>query len=415
MAVQTPPPIDPVPTPPIQRGDRATFSSRVDAFILWLVAAVAQFRAVALNVAANATEALGFANAAATSASDALGYRGTTLTYRNEAQQARTDAQTFAQNASTSATDAATSATAAANSATALTATSATSNTIGGGAKSFVIQAGKQFAPGVNIKAVDATNAANAMYGTVTSYSGTALVMAVTTFEGSGTVANWNVSVVGQRGPQGPIGGGRVFNETNMTTGGTWVSDSEDFKIILQGAGSGGKQLLGGSSGGYVEKTFRGVPLGTVCIYVQGAAGIGTTGTSANGTNGGDSTFTVPGFGAVTAGGGGVQAYENESTNPAARHGGTAVGGDLNIPGQVGDDPTLYEYIGNPTVFFPKKGGDGAASLLGLGGVGRVGQAYNASKPARGYGAGGAGGSQSAINEQGNASNGGPSILRIIR
>ncbi|NIA00411.1 hypothetical protein [Massilia sp. CCM 8734] len=65
MAVQIPPTITPVPTPAIQRGDRATFSSRVDAFINWLVAARTEFSAVAANVYQNALEAMGFANSAA--------------------------------------------------------------------------------------------------------------------------------------------------------------------------------------------------------------------------------------------------------------------------------------------------------------------------------------------------------------
>lgn len=66
---QTPPPtITPVPTPPIQRGDRVTFSSRVDAFITWLVTAVTQFGLVAANVYNNAVDAFNNATAAAASA-----------------------------------------------------------------------------------------------------------------------------------------------------------------------------------------------------------------------------------------------------------------------------------------------------------------------------------------------------------
>lgn len=60
----TPPPIDPVPTPVPQRGDRTTFSSRVDAFIVWLINAVTQFGAVATNVFNNAAEAFGYAQQA---------------------------------------------------------------------------------------------------------------------------------------------------------------------------------------------------------------------------------------------------------------------------------------------------------------------------------------------------------------
>lgn len=55
----TPPPITPVPTPAPQRGDRATFSDRVDAFVTWLENATGEFEAVAQNVYDNATIAEG--------------------------------------------------------------------------------------------------------------------------------------------------------------------------------------------------------------------------------------------------------------------------------------------------------------------------------------------------------------------
>jgi hypothetical protein len=421
MAVTPPPEITPAPTPAPQRGDRTTFRDRVDDFITWLTAAVAMFNAVVLNVYQNATSASesaglaqGSASTASQKANDAAGSAGTAAQKAGEASASAGQASGYASAASASAT-------AAANSATALTATSTSSNTVGAGTKTFAIPPGKQFAPGVNVKAVHASNAANAMYGTVASHidNGTTatLVLTVTTFEGSGTITNWNLAVVGQRGPQGPVGNGRVFTETVVTAGGSWVTDAEDFDVILQAPGSGGKQLFGGSSGGYVKKTFRGVPIGTVCTYVQGAAGVGTTADNNNGTDGGDSTFTVPGFGTLTAGGGKLQGWINPST-VSARAGGTASGGDVNIPGQIGDDYSLHTYVGNPTVNFPRKGGNGADSMLGKGGVAvvPVGGLVNA-YPAVGYGAGGGGASEAATatTTTYNASNGGPGVLRIIR
>lgn len=73
MAVTTPPTIDPVPTPPIQRNDRATFSTRVDAFVTWLVNATTQFAALASNVFANATDAASSVSSAANYATQAAG------------------------------------------------------------------------------------------------------------------------------------------------------------------------------------------------------------------------------------------------------------------------------------------------------------------------------------------------------
>lgn len=66
---QTPPPtITPAPTPAPQRGDRTTFSDRVDAFVMWLITAVGQFAAVAANVYSNAVDAFNNAVSAAQSA-----------------------------------------------------------------------------------------------------------------------------------------------------------------------------------------------------------------------------------------------------------------------------------------------------------------------------------------------------------
>jgi hypothetical protein len=192
---QTPPPsIDPVPTPPIQRGDRTTFSSRVDAFITWLVSAVTQFGSLATNVYNNAVDAynnavaaLGSANGAATSASNAA---------------------TSASNAASSASSAATSASNAAVSAASLIATSSTDLVIGTGTKVFTdIPAGKSFQANIPFTAVDPANSTRYITGTIVSYSPPNLTVNVVAFGGSGTVTDWNISVSGTPGQQGPAGG----------------------------------------------------------------------------------------------------------------------------------------------------------------------------------------------------------------
>lgn len=67
MAQTSPPAITGSPTAP-QRGDRTTFSARVDAFVTWLAASVAQFGALATNVYNNAVDAYASAGASAGSA-----------------------------------------------------------------------------------------------------------------------------------------------------------------------------------------------------------------------------------------------------------------------------------------------------------------------------------------------------------
>lgn len=91
---QTPPPsVTPAPTPAPQRGEKATFSTRVDAFVVWLTAAVGQFSAIATNVYNNAVDAYNSAIASLQSA--------------NNSAQSASSAASFANNASNSATAAA--------------------------------------------------------------------------------------------------------------------------------------------------------------------------------------------------------------------------------------------------------------------------------------------------------------------
>lgn len=70
--------------------------------------------------------------------------------------------------------------------------TSVTSLLIGTGSKSFVTQAGKSWVAG---QIVVASNGANYMKGTVTSYASTTLVVNVTRIVGSGTFASWTIGL----------------------------------------------------------------------------------------------------------------------------------------------------------------------------------------------------------------------------
>ena len=73
--------------------------------------------------------------------------------------------------------------------------TSATSVLIGTGAKTFTVTAGKSFQPGMYLVIADtAAPSTNSMYGQVTSYSGTSLVMNITGIVGSGTKTAWTIS-----------------------------------------------------------------------------------------------------------------------------------------------------------------------------------------------------------------------------
>jgi len=68
----SPPPINQFTGAAPQRGDRSTFSARVDAFVTWLIAAVVQLPALALNVYNNALEAFQSAGTATGAAAAAM-------------------------------------------------------------------------------------------------------------------------------------------------------------------------------------------------------------------------------------------------------------------------------------------------------------------------------------------------------
>lgn len=219
MAIVTPPTITPAPTPAPQRGDRTTFSNRVDAFVTWLTLAVAQFAAVAANVAANATEAMGFATAA-------QGFRDTAQTYRDAAQSARDLAQTYRDaalgyrdDAADSASDSAASAAASAASATSLTANSTTTFAVGNGTKVFAVPAGKQFPPGEPLTIASVGTPALKMFGPVATYSGTLLTVNVTSFEGSGSAADWVIAPGGAVGATGGTAGGQLTSAIDEKKG----------------------------------------------------------------------------------------------------------------------------------------------------------------------------------------------------
>jgi len=216
MPIESPPPITPVPTPVPQRGDRATFSDRVDAYVTWTEDAPPEFEALADNVEHNANEALTYATNSAASATASAGSA-------TAAAGSATAAATSATNSAASATAAAASAASAAALAGAFVGTSASSLTIGTGNKTFATQAGEQYTAGITMTAVSQANNANWMAGQVVSYdSGTgALVINVNATGGSGTFADWNLSLAGVQGPQGTPGtlSGTAVGAINLIEG----------------------------------------------------------------------------------------------------------------------------------------------------------------------------------------------------
>ncbi|MGB4498880.1 MAG: hypothetical protein WBI40_09280 [Methylococcaceae bacterium] len=113
--------------------------------------------------------------------------------------------------------DALASANAAAQQANTLTATSTTSTVIGTGSKTFTTQSGEQFIAGQFVTIASQAIPANYMYGQVTSYSTTSLVVNVTAIGGTGTFADWLISLSGLQGVQGNTGAAASVTNGNPT------------------------------------------------------------------------------------------------------------------------------------------------------------------------------------------------------
>lgn len=211
-----------------------------------------------------------------------------------------------------SAGDASASATAAQNYAAALSGTSATSTTIGTGSKTLTTQTGKQFADGQWVTVVRASDVNAWMYGQVTSYSGSTLIINVTVINGSGTYTDWSISIAGTRGATGATGAGLpsfsgadaakllavnaagtdtewvglpFANVQIFTSGGTFTPDPRRNKyfVIAIGGGGGGVDYEGYSGWGGDSV------LGIMTIDAAQTVTIGAGGTGgASPTSGGD-------------------------------------------------------------------------------------------------------------------------------
>lgn len=86
---------------------------------------------------------------------------------------------------------------------------STTSNSLSLGAKTFEVSAGLAYTPTQDITVV--YDNSNHMHGTVTSYSGTTLVVNITDFTGTGTYAVWTVNV------GGIVGGSALQSANNLS------------------------------------------------------------------------------------------------------------------------------------------------------------------------------------------------------
>lgn len=196
---------------------------------------------------------------------------------------------------------------------------------------------------------------------------------------------------------------GTLIKRTIYTSGSgathTFDTTCKKFRVIGVGGGGAGGGVNnnlnpgaciggGGGAAGYFEALLTLV--GTTATYTVGAAGTGSA--AANGGNGADTTFLHNSitYTAAKGLGGTAQAGGTTSAAVAGGTGGAVTNGDLQVPGQDGEQGCRLS--GTQVL-----GGDGGDSELGSGGRGAdimaAATATNAGNVADGYGAGGSGAS----------------------
>lgn len=189
-APSAPPSLTTPPTAPSRNDAPATFISRMNAFLAWIVTFVSEMGTMATALYNYATSAYNDAATANTKAGEATAAASTATT------------------AATTATTQAGIATSAASASAGWKATSTSSLALTSGAKTITIDAGKQFTAGTDIK-IKRTSAPTTSYAytTVSTYnSGTGeltFTLSSDLITGSGTYTDWTVELSGGRGAAG--------------------------------------------------------------------------------------------------------------------------------------------------------------------------------------------------------------------
>lgn len=136
-----------------------------------------------------------------------------------------------------------------------ITATSTTSLSISTttATRIFTTQADKFFSIGLPVFIVANGHITNNMYGQVSAYAGTQLTVAVSSGAGSGTYADWTISLSGPPGPTGSTGGsgagsGDMLGASNLAVGAGGVANAASARTNL-GLGSSATKDTGTSAG----------------------------------------------------------------------------------------------------------------------------------------------------------------------
>ena len=114
--------------------------------------------------------------------------------------------------------------------------TSTTSLAIGTGSKSLtLVESGKAYIVGQYVIIASTASPSNNMVGQITSFSGTSLVVNVTTIYGSGTISAWSISVT-SAGSYLPLAGGTMTGAITFNAGQTFTGTATTATNTFTGA-----------------------------------------------------------------------------------------------------------------------------------------------------------------------------------
>jgi hypothetical protein len=280
--------------------------------------------------------------------------------------------------------------------------TSSTSLTIGTGSKAFTTQSGLAYQNGARVRASSAANTSNWMEGLVT-YSGTTLTINVDKTNGSGTLADWNLNVVGEPGAgdlssannlselankatsRNNLSAFGVVKKQVFTSSGTYTPSANLLYAIIECVGGGG------GGGGYSRTLASATTIGASQTVTIGAAGSGGAAGANNGTAGGNTSVGT----LCVANGGNLGQFASVGQFGLGGAGGAIGTGDITAGGG-GAGTGIYSTVSPASAAFLPSGA-GGSSVFGGGGKailnGSGGGGSTNGNAGIGYGAGGSGGS----------------------
>lgn len=264
--------------------------------------------------------------------------------------------------------------------------TSTTSNSIGTGSKTFTTQTGLGFAAGQAVRIQDNASLSNYMLGTISSYTTAtgSLVVTVSSVAGSGTIADWSISLYALNPPMNrrAVTGtdtvvatdwGGLIDITSGTFTESWTNAGglgAGFWCIVRNSGTGDvTHDFSGSETCDGLTSFVQYPGEVRLFQSTGSTLYSVVLSGFNKTFTASGTFTKPpGYqrfaGQLWAGGGGGR---KDTNNTVVRHGGCGGGCALfDIPASsFGTTETVTIGAGGAGQTTTANGGDGGTSSIG--------------------------------------------------